>query len=101
MSTFRTRGRGHRPMAVPATEAAKSFGRLVDRVREEHATIVIERGGKPVAQITPLEGARFTFDALKALVAALPRADAEYLTTIERNAKPRHRVKVRTNPWKR
>jgi len=53
MSAFRTSRRGHRPMAVPATEAAKSFGRLVDRVREEHATIVIERGGKP-AMAEPL-----------------------------------------------
>lgn len=101
MSTYRTRGRRARPLAVPATEAAKTFGRLVDRVREERATIVIERGGTPVAQITPLDGTSFTFEALKALVAAVPRADAEYLATLERDTKRRRRVKVRTNPWER
>ena len=101
MSSYRTHKRRGRRMAVAATEAAKSFGRLVDRVREERATIVIERGGKAVAQITPLVGASFTFEALKSLVAAIPRADREYLATLERETKRRRRVKVRTNPWER
>ncbi|HTM04411.1 MAG TPA: type II toxin-antitoxin system Phd/YefM family antitoxin [Vicinamibacterales bacterium] len=86
---------------VPATEAAKTFGRLVDRVREERATYVIERGGKPVAQITPLERRSFTFGDLKALTAALPRADADYLGALERGLATRNKPKVRANPWAR
>ena len=42
-------------VTVPATEAAKNFGRLVDRVREERAVVVVERGGIPVARIVPVD----------------------------------------------
>jgi len=86
---------------VPATEAAKTFGHLVDRVREGHATYIIERGGKPVAQITPLERRSFTFGALKTLVTGLPRAERDYLTTLERLTTARNKPKVRSNPWAR
>jgi prevent-host-death family protein len=86
---------------VPATEAAKGFGQLVDRVREDRATYVIERSGKPVAQITPIDQRSFTFGALKALVTAPPHADADYLTAVERVAATRNKPKVRLNPWVR
>jgi antitoxin (DNA-binding transcriptional repressor) of toxin-antitoxin stability system len=90
-----------REVRVPATEAAKTFGHLVDRVREDRATYIIERGGKPVALITPLERHSFTFRALKALVTALPHADADYLTALERVAASRNKPTVRSNPWAR
>ena len=99
MGAYRYRRR--RPTTVPATEAAKSFGRLVDRVREERATYVIERGGTPVAQIAPLADRSFTLGALKALIAALPRADDEYLASLERATARRNRPRVRRNPWAR
>ncbi|HEX5109743.1 MAG TPA: hypothetical protein VFV95_14930 [Vicinamibacterales bacterium] len=99
---MRIRGKARRrEVRVAATEAAKAFGHLVDRVREERATYVIERGGKPVAQITAIEQRSFTFGALKAIVAALPRADADYLTMLERVASARNKPKVRSNPWAR
>ena len=40
---------------VSATYAAKNFGALVDRVREEHATYEIESHGMVVAHVTPAE----------------------------------------------
>ena len=90
-----------REVRVPATEAAKAFGQLVDRVREDRATYIIERSGKPVAQITPLGQRSFTFGALKALLTALPHADADYLTSLERVTATRNKPKVRSNPWVR
>jgi antitoxin (DNA-binding transcriptional repressor) of toxin-antitoxin stability system len=90
-----------REVRVSATEAAKTFGQLVDRVREDRATYIIERGGKPVAQITAIEGRAFTLGTLKALVTALPRADADYLATLERVTAARNQPRVRTNPWAR
>jgi prevent-host-death family protein len=90
-----------REVRVPATEAAKTFGQLVDRVREDRATYIIERGGKPVAQITPIEHRSFTFGAFKALVTALPHADADYLTALERVTAARNKPTVRSNPWAR
>ena len=97
MRTYRRPRHTH----VPATEAAKTFGRLVDRVREERATYVIERGGKPVAQIAPVARRSFTFGDLKALTTALPRADAEYLAALQRVMATRNKPRVRANPWAR
>lgn len=99
---MRIHGNGRpREVRVPATEAAKTFGQLVDRVREDRATYIIERGGKPVAQITPLERRAFSFGALKALVTALPRTGTDYLTTVERVTAARNQPRVRRNPWVR
>ena len=93
--------RGRTPASVSATEAAKNLGRIVDRVREERATYVIERGGKPVARITPVDRAAFTIADFKALIAALPRADEAYLKATERASAVRNRPRVRRNPWAR
>jgi prevent-host-death family protein len=86
---------------VSATEAAKTFGRLVDRVREERATYVVERGGKPVARITPVERDSFTMSDFKALMATLPHVDDEYLKAAERAAAQHNRPRKRKNPWAR
>jgi antitoxin (DNA-binding transcriptional repressor) of toxin-antitoxin stability system len=86
---------------VSATEAAKNFGRLVERVREEHATYVIERGGKAVARIAPIERTSFTMADLRRLIAALPSADEEYLKATERATARRNRSRKRRNPWAR
>jgi antitoxin (DNA-binding transcriptional repressor) of toxin-antitoxin stability system len=100
MSTSR-RGRRNSGATVSATEAAKNFGRLVDRVREERATYVVERGGKAVARITPIDRAPFTVADFKALLAALPHADEAYLKATEDAAATHNRPRVRRNPWER
>jgi antitoxin (DNA-binding transcriptional repressor) of toxin-antitoxin stability system len=86
---------------VSATEAAKNFGRLVDRVREEHATYIVERGGKPVAQIGPAGGQSFSMADFKALVRSLPSGGSEYLEAVEGAAARHNRPRVRRNPWGR
>jgi antitoxin (DNA-binding transcriptional repressor) of toxin-antitoxin stability system len=101
MRTVRKR-QPHAPTArVSATEAAKNFGRLVDRVREERATYVVERGGMAVARIAPVERGAFTVADFKTLVAALPRAEKPYLQATERAAAQRNRPRKRRNPWAR
>jgi antitoxin (DNA-binding transcriptional repressor) of toxin-antitoxin stability system len=86
---------------VSATEAAKNFGRLVDRVREERVTYLVERGGTPVARIAPVARASCTMGAFKALAARLPRADDEYLTAVEGAIARHNRPRVRRSPWGR
>jgi len=86
---------------VSATEAAKNFGRLVDRVREERVTYDIERGGKPVAQIAPVDRARFTMAEFKALVRTLPAGGDEFPRLAERASARHNRPRVRRNPWER
>jgi hypothetical protein len=67
-----TRGR------VTATEAAKNFGTLVDRVREERAFYVVERGGQEVAEIGPVSTKRCTVADLSRLLKELGPVDDEF-----------------------
>ena len=87
---------------VAATDAAKNFGRLVDRVREEGATYVIERHGRPVAQIGPVEPARTTtFRDLADFMRTAPKLDEETLRYIEEGVEMFNRPEVPKNPWAR
>ena len=87
---------------IPATDAAKNFGRLVDRVREEGATYVIERHGRAVAQIGPVQVARHrTLRDLVAAIKAAPKLDEETLRYIEEGIAVSNRPEVPTNPWAR
>ena len=86
---------------VGATEAAKTFGRLVDRVREERATYVIERGGKAVAQIGPVDHKTFTVADFEDFIRTAPRADDAYATAVEAAVRRHNKPRVRRNPWAR
>jgi len=86
---------------IAATDAAKNFGHLVSRVREEGATYVIERGGKPVARIGPVGVTGSTMATVKALVEAGPRVDDAYLRAVERALRAHNTPRVRRNPWER
>ena len=101
-AVYRIRGRARREAGarIAATDAAKNFGHLVSRVREEGATYLIERGGKPVARISPA-GVTSTMAALKALAAARPPVDDAYLRAVERAVRRHNTPRVRRNPWGR
>ena len=86
---------------MSATEAAKNFGRIVDRVRETRATYVVERGGTPAVRIAPIEQGPFTMSDFKDLVSRLPHADADYLENVARASAAHNRPRVRRNPWGR
>lgn len=63
---------------VTATEAAKNFGTLVNRVREERAVYVVERGGQAVAEITPVKTRRCTVADLAGVVKELGPFDKAF-----------------------
>lgn len=67
---------------VSATEAAKNFGALVDRVREQRAVYVVERAGQAVAQVTPVASARVTVDDLRRLLQENGTVDQEYARAV-------------------
>ena len=69
-------------LIVPATEAAKGFGALVDRVRETGAVYQVESRGQVVAQIGPARR-RTTRADLRDFVSRGPRAPSELLDAIE------------------
>lgn len=69
-------------LIVAATEAAKGFGALVDRVRETGAVYQVESRGQVVAEIGPARR-RTTLGDLRDFMRRGPRAPAELLDAIE------------------
>lgn len=87
--------------AVSATYAARNFASLVNRVREEGAAYVVERSGKPVAEIRPVEDSVFTMREFVALFAEdAPRpADEQYLRAVEEGIDFLNRAGIPESPW--
>ena len=81
----KTPTRKHR--RVTATEAAKNFGALVDRVREQRAVYVIERAGQAVAQIAPVASTRVTVEDLRRLLRENGPVDEEYARAVREGVK--------------
>jgi antitoxin (DNA-binding transcriptional repressor) of toxin-antitoxin stability system len=67
---------------IAATEAAKTFGSLIDRVRESGAVYQVESRGQVVAEIAPPRK-RFTVADFQNFLAHGPRAPEELLASIE------------------
>src|SRR4051794_37343437 len=81
--------------SIAATGAAKNFGALVDRVRETGATYVIERHGRPIAQIGPVEsGKPRTLRNLIEAIEAAPKLDDEVLRYIGSRAISRSKLTI-------
>ena len=88
----------HRPSRrISATEAARNFSELLNRVRYRGESFVIERGGVPVGELRPVAPPRFTGADLLALFSSLPEVDREYLDTVERAV--RAQPQVPESPW--
>lgn len=87
--------------AVSATYAARHFASLVNRVREEGAACLVERSGKPVAEIRPVEDRVFTVREFVALFDADGRrpADEEYLRAVEDGIAFLNRAGIAESPW--
>ncbi len=92
-----------RPRIVSATEAAKNFGEVLARVREDGAVYVVERRGKPVAQIGPVEEKAFTGADFVELVRSTsdPSAGPEYARAVEEGIAFLNRAEVPKSPWER
>ena len=101
--TYRFRGKkALKAAAIAATDAAKNFGELVDRVREEGATYVIERHGRPVAQIGPVETDEpKTLSGLVEYLKTAPKLDEEVLRYIQEGIEFFNRPEVPKNLWAR
>jgi len=84
---------------VKASEAAKNFGALVDRVREERATYVVERAGAPVVRISPVERTGATVADLVDLFRAPDRLDETCLREVERGIAFLNRPAPVKTPW--
>ncbi len=69
---------------IPATETARRFSELMNRVHYRGESFVVERGGKPICEILPARLAKFSGRELADLLRSLPQPDKEYLALVER-----------------
>ncbi|MDE2761231.1 MAG: type II toxin-antitoxin system Phd/YefM family antitoxin [Gemmatimonadota bacterium] len=86
---------------VSATEAARNLGEILARVREKRMVYIVERHGKPVAQIAPVEDRVFTGRDFVALVRSgrVPSAGPEYARAVEEGIALFNRVEVLKSTW--
>ena len=99
--TFHGRKELARRSRIAASDAAKNFGRLVNRVCEERATYVVERHGRPIVQIGPAETHSATLRDFALLFERGPRLPAEYHRAVAGAVKRGNRPRVPDNPWER
>jgi antitoxin (DNA-binding transcriptional repressor) of toxin-antitoxin stability system len=85
---------------LSATEAARTFSDLLNRIRYRGEEFVVERGGEPICRMTPAgPAAAFRFRDLADLLRDIPRADAGYAAAVRRGAHLQGRLP--RAPWGR
>jgi antitoxin (DNA-binding transcriptional repressor) of toxin-antitoxin stability system len=82
---------------VSATEAARSFSELLDRVYYRGETFVIVRGGEPVCEMSHVAPPRFTGADFLTLLHSLPKPDLGYWDAVEDRTK--QTPAVPESPW--
>ena len=70
-------------LRISATETARRFSELMNRVRYRGESFVVERGGKPICEILPAQPPKFSGRELADLLRSLPKPDEEYLALVE------------------
>lgn len=77
---------------ISATDAARRFSEVVNRVRYRNETFVVKRGGEPVCEIVPVRAAAFTGRELVELLRSLPHPGKDYLDAVEQHVRKQPRV---------
>ncbi len=84
---------------LSATEAARGFSEMLNRVRYRGERFIIERGGVPIGELRPAAPVRFTGADLLALLRSLPTVDGEFFDDVESAA--RNQPRLPESPWER
>ena len=82
---------------ISATEAARSFSELLDRVCYRGETFVIERGGEAVCEMSHVKPLRFSGTDFLTLLHSLPKPDPGYWDALENSTK--QAPAVPQSPW--
>lgn len=77
---------------ISATDAARRFSEVVNRVRYRNETFVVKRAGEAVCEIVPVHPATFTGRELVELLRSLPHPDKDYLDAVERHVRKQPRA---------
>ncbi len=68
---------------ISATEAARRFSDILNRVVYRREEFVIERGGEPVCRIVPAGPPKCTLTDLSNLLSAIPKPDPAFWDEVE------------------
>lgn len=68
---------------LSATEAARRFSEMINRVVYNREAFLVERGGRAVCEVRPVYGSDFTGADLVALLRSLPSPGDRYLDAVE------------------
>jgi antitoxin (DNA-binding transcriptional repressor) of toxin-antitoxin stability system len=84
---------------VTATEAARKFSEILNRVAYKGETFVVERSGRPVCEISPPETEGISTKELVEILRSGPHPDKGYLKTLEKLT--RNQPSVAPSQWER
>ena len=68
---------------ISATEAARRFSDILNRVVYRREEFVVERGGEPVCRIVPAGPPKCTLAELSNLLTAIPKPDTAFWDEVE------------------
>ena len=68
---------------ISATDAARSFSDLINRVHYRGEQFVIERGGRAVCRLVPAGPRRFTLRSMVELLKSAPKPDPGFWDDVE------------------
>jgi antitoxin (DNA-binding transcriptional repressor) of toxin-antitoxin stability system len=88
-----------RTSTISATQAARTFSDLLNRIRYGGEAFVIERGGEPICEMSPITLPRFTGADLMGLLRSLPKPDAGFWDAVEKAT--RQETSIPESPWER
>jgi prevent-host-death family protein len=93
-------GRKRKGTRVTATEAAKNFGELVDRVREAGIDVIVERQGRPMARIVSMSARRCTMGDLVRWLEARRGPSDDYAAAVKAHIRAANRPRVPSARWR-
>ena len=82
---------------ISATQAARTFSDLLNRVQSRGEEFIVERGGEPICQIVPARPVVRTVADLVHLLRTIPKPDDEYLDILEDITK--NQPPLPPSPW--
>jgi antitoxin (DNA-binding transcriptional repressor) of toxin-antitoxin stability system len=82
---------------ISATQAARTFSDLLNRVHYRGEEFVIERGGEPICTISPVKPLSCTGADIAALLQSLPKPDAAFWDSVEEATK--QYSELPRSPW--
>jgi len=85
---------------LTATQAARKFSEILNRVAYRGESFVIERNGHPICEISPArKPKKFTARDFVKMIQTVPRPDNQYFDDVEEII--RNRQPIAPSPWRR